>query len=114
MNIYDTANTLAKELKENSDVKAYIELKTKLMEDETNKALLKKFKKLQFEAQTLVLSGGKLTPEKEEEIKKLSEVLQFNSEITEFLSKEYIVNTILSDIYKIIGQAVDIDLSFME
>ena len=114
MNIYDTANKLAQELKQDEQVKAYIELKDKILEDETNRALLKKYKKLQFEAQTTVLSGGTLSPEKHEEINKLGEVLQFNKDISDFLSREYVVNRILTDIYKIIGEAVDIDLSFMD
>lgn len=114
MDIYDTANQLAAELKRNPEVKKYLDLKDVLLADETNKALLKKYKKLQFEAQTLVMSGGTLSEEKQEEIRKLGEVLQFNKEISEFLALEYVVNKILSDVYRIIGEAVEIDLSFME
>lgn len=114
MNIYDTANKLASELKQDEKVKKYLELKEVILADETNKTLMKKYKKLQFEAQTLLLSGGKLSDEQQEEIKKLGELLQFNKEISEFLSLEYFVNQILTDIYRIIGEAVDIDLSFME
>lgn len=112
--VYDLANQLAADLKNDKDVKAYLELKESIMEDETNKALMKKYKKMQFEAQTTIMSGGKLTDDQQEEIKKLGELLQFNTEISEFLSKEYVVNQILTDIYRIIGEAVDIDLSFME
>lgn len=112
--VYDLANQLAADLKNDKDVKAYLELKEIIMEDETNKALMKKYKKMQFEAQTTIMSGGKLTDDQQEEIKKLGELLQFNTEISEFLSKEYVVNQILTDIYRIIGEAVDVDLSFME
>lgn len=114
MEIYDTANKLANELKNSEEVKKYLELKENIMSDETNKALMKKYKKLQFEAQTLAMSGGTLSEEKQEEIKKLGEVLQFNKEISEFLALEYMVNRTLSDIYRIIGEAVEIDLSFMD
>lgn len=114
MEIYDTANKLATELKSNPEVKKYLELKDIILQDETNKALMKKYKKLQFEAQTTVMSGATLSDEKKDEIQKLGEVLQFNKEISEFLSLEYVVNRFLSDIYRIIGEAVDIDLSFMD
>lgn len=114
MYVYDLANQLAGELKKNEDVKTYLELKEKIMADETNKALMKKYKKMQFEAQTLVMSGGQLTDEQKAEIQKLGEVLQFNQEISAFLAKEFVVNRILSDIYRIIGESVDVDLSFME
>lgn len=114
MDIYDTANKLAAELKRDPKVKKYLELKDELLKDETNKALLKKYKKLQFEAQTMVMSGQSLSEEKQEEIRKLGEVLQFNKDISEFLSLEYVVNQLLSDVYRIIGEAVEIDLSFME
>ena len=49
-----------------------------------------------------------------EKLKKLGEVLQFNPEVSEFFAAEYRFNTMLNDIYKILGDACDLGMDFME
>ena len=49
-----------------------------------------------------------------EKMKKMGEVLQFNHDVTEYFSAEYKFNTLISDIYKILGDACDIGLDFMK
>ena len=44
----------------------------------------------------------------------MGEVLQFNPKITEFFSAEYKFNTLVSDIYKIIGEACDVGANMFD
>ena len=113
MYIYDEANKLAKLLKESEEYRAYSSLKEKVYADENTKNLLKDYKKLQFEAQASYLSGKEPEEELMDKIKKLGEVLAFNTDVTEFLSNEYRLNVMLGDIYKIIGDAVDLSPDFL-
>ena len=113
MYIYDKANELARLIQESAEYKAYKELKDKLYADDKTKALLTEYKKHQFEAQAAYLSGREPDAEAMEHLKKLGEVLQFNREVTEFFSAEYRFNTMIGDIYKIIGEACDIDLGLL-
>jgi cell fate (sporulation/competence/biofilm development) regulator YlbF (YheA/YmcA/DUF963 family) len=114
MLVYDTANKLAKEIQDSSEYKEYKQLKEKVMADEQTKSLLGDYKKLQFEAQAAYIAGNEPKPESVEKLKKLGEVLAFNKEVTEFFAAEYKFQTLVSDIYNIIGEACDLGLDFLK
>lgn len=114
MYIYDEANKLAKLLKECEEYRSYSSLKEKVYADENTKNLLKDYKKLQFEAQAAYLAGKEPDSELMDKIKKIGEVLAFNTDVSEFLSWEYRLNVMLGDIFKIIGDAVDLSPDFLK
>ena len=49
-----------------------------------------------------------------ERLQKVGEILQLNREASEFLIAEYRLNIMLSDVYKILAEAIDIDLGMLE
>ena len=49
MNIYDQAHALARALKETDEYREYQRLKEVAMENETQKALIEEYKRLQFQ-----------------------------------------------------------------
>ncbi len=114
MNVYDRAHELAKGLQESSEYTRYKELKERIFSSESDKELLKKYKKMQFEAQTAYMSGKQPDEETMDKLKKLGEVLQFNKDMTDFMSAEFMLNRMIGDIYKIIGDAVELDLDFLQ
>ena len=114
MYVYDKANELAALISESDEYKAYKKIKDELYEEDTTKKMLKDYKKLQFEAQAVYLSGKEVPEEILDKLKKLGEVLQFNPKITEYFSAEYKFNTLVADIYKIIGKACDIDVELFK
>jgi len=102
VNIYDKANELAALLKESDEYTSYKAKKEEVYADEANKKMIGDFKKLQFEAQATYLAGKEPPAELMEKIQKTGEVLQFNPKITEFFAAEYRLNTLVSDLYKLI------------
>lgn len=114
MNIYDKAHELARLVKETDEYKTYIAARDELYEDENNKRMIGDYKKLNFEIQTTYMAGKEPNAEDLEKLKKVGEVLQFNPKITEFFAKEYRFNTLVSDIYKIIGDACDVGVDFYD
>lgn len=114
MLVYDTANKLAKEIQESNEYKEYMQLKEKVMAVEQTKSLLKDYKKLQLEAQAAYISGSEPNAEAMDKLKKLGEVLTLNHDVTEFFSAEYKFQTLVSDIYNIIGNACDLGLDFFK
>jgi len=114
MYIYDKANELADMIRSSEEYKKYKQLKDELYADEGNKKMLTDYKKMQFEAQAIYLSGKEVPAETMDKLKKLGEVLQFNPKITEYFTTEYKFNTLITDIYKIIGDACDIDVDFFK
>ncbi|MCE5235517.1 MAG: YlbF family regulator [Clostridiaceae bacterium] len=111
--IYDKARELASLLKNSDEYKAYLGLKETATANETTKALIKEYHQLQFRAQSAAMSGKK-DDETLERLQKVGEILQLNREASEFLLAEYRLNIMLSDVYKILAEAIDVDLGMLE
>jgi len=114
MLVYDTANKLAKEIQESAEYKEYIGLKEKVMANEQTKSLLGEYKKLQLEAQAAYMGGSEPAAESLDKLKKLGEVLTLNHDVTDFFAAEYKFQTLVGDVYNIIGIACDLGLDFFK
>ena len=114
MNIYDKAHELAAALKNSDQFKMYEKAKTAAMENETNKALLMEYKRLQYQLQVQMASGGKALAEDMERYQKLTALLQMSNEATAYMMAEFQLQKTLADIYKILGEAAGIDMDFLQ
>lgn len=114
MAVYDKAHELARSLQESEEYQEYKRLKDQVFEQERNRVLIKDYKRIQFELQAQQLSGAQLDENKLQEFQKLADVLQFNPEVHKFLTAEYRLHQMLGDVYKIIGDAVDVNLGFLQ
>ena len=111
--VYDTARTLAAELQNSEEYRAFRELKERAMRNETTKSLIAEYHRLQVQAQASAVQG-KPDSALLEKLKKIGEVLQFDADASAFLMAEYRMNRLLADVYKILAEAVDVDLSMLE
>ncbi|MBQ5987331.1 MAG: YlbF family regulator [Clostridia bacterium] len=111
--IYDNARKLADELKNSEEYRAYRAAKERAFQNDSTKNLIAEYHKLQRKAQASVL-GGETNQELMQQLQKLGEVLQFDADAAAFLMAEYRLNTMLGDVYKILAEAIDIDLSALE
>lgn len=110
MNVYDKAHELAEALKECPEV---IELKAaskKIEANETDKKMLKDFRKIQLEAYTEQVKNGKMSKEITEKLQNLGSVISLNPNVSAYLQSESKFGTIWEDIGKILNDAVDIKL----
>ncbi|MEG1524024.1 MAG: YlbF family regulator [Clostridia bacterium] len=110
---YDTAKMLAKELRESEEYKAYCVVKERALENETTRALIDEYHRLQIQAQAATVTGG-TNDEMLAKLQKIGEVLQFDANASAFLMAEFRLNRVLGDVYKILAEAIDIDLSSLE
>lgn len=110
--VYDKANELAKLLKESNEFREYKTTKEKAFENDTTASLIKEYHKLQLAAQAAMVSGKK--DETMQRLQKIGELLQLNQDASAFLFAEYRLNRVVSDIYKIIAEAIDVDLGALE
>lgn len=111
--VYDTARALAAELKTSEEYKTYQQTREAAMANDTTKALIAEYHKLQMRAQGVVMQGGK-DEELFQKLQKLGEVLQMDKDASAFLMAEYRMNQMLGDVYKILAEAIDVDLSGLE
>ena len=113
MYAYDKANELAGALSESTEYKVLKQVKTKIDANPKSKEMVADFKKRQFELQALQMSGQKIDDEKLNQIQSLYQVIILNPDIAEYLNAEFQFSQIMSDVYKIISKAVDIDMDFL-
>lgn len=105
MLVYDKAHELANEIKRDADYIEFARLREIVMADEKTKALLADYKKLQLEAQAMILADNEPKEETMGKLKTLGELLAFNPEVTAYFVAEYRLQTMLGDVYKILGDA---------
>lgn len=106
MNIYDTANNLAEEIKKSEEYSNYANLKKEISEDEEKKKKLDEFDALRYSMQIETMKGNK---QNEDGIKDLQE--RYSKLITDKKMKDYFeaemkFNVMIADINKIIAEAV--------
>lgn len=105
MNPYDAAHALAKALRESKDLNDLKEAQSALKADQSAQEMLIDFRTEQLNLQKQKLSGLEVSPEQEEKLERLFEVINMNKIIKEFLQAEYRTALLMQDIYKIIGEA---------
>ena len=106
MNVYDTANKLAQELKTSEEYANYkmakevIDLKPEIKEK------IAEFEKARYDAQIEKIQTGKDDEEKVKKVQELYVKLIQNEEVKKFFDAELKFNVILADVNKIISEAV--------
>ena len=110
VNVIDTANILASQLKQTNEYKQYVALKQTAYEDSTNRTLLDEFKRLQFRMQAQAASGKQPDGEDMQKLMRISSLLQLNSDAQAYMLAELRFQRLIADIYKIIGDAAGIDI----
>ena len=106
MNIYDTANKLASEIRTSEEYVNYkmarevINLRPDLKEE------IGKFEQLRYEVQINQMQTGKIEDDKMKQIQEMYATLIEIDEIKKYFDAELKFNVLLADVNKIIGDAV--------
>ena len=106
MNVYDTANRLASEIKQSEEyinykmAKQALNLNTKLKEKMMN------FEQTRYEVQLEMMQTGKNNEEKYKKMQDLYAELIEEEEAKRYFEAETKFNMIIADVNKIIGEAV--------
>lgn len=111
--VYDKANELAADIKASEEYKRFNAAKDRIKEGSTTETLLKEYRKLQLRAQAAMVAGEE-DKDCMEQLQKLGEILQMDKDASEFLISEFMLSRMLGDIYKILAEAVDMDLGMLE
>ena len=106
MNIYDTANRLAQEIKTSEEYVNYKIAKETINLKQELKEKIQEFEKARYDAQISAMQTGK---DDEEKVKKMQELyveLIAIDEVKKYFDAEIKYNVILADVNKIIREAV--------
>ena len=106
MNVYDTANKLAQELKQSEEYVNYKMAKEVLNLKPDLKKKIEEFEVARYEAQIIAMQTGKNDEEKTKKMQELYIDLIENDDAKKFFDAEMKFNIVLADVNKIIGDAV--------
>lgn len=109
MNPYDIAHQLARALKESPEYKEYHELKKVVDADEGKKKIVEDFRKKQYELQTMKTMGQDIGEGEMEKLHYLYNLVSMDESIKDLVAAEKRLAQLLSDIYKIIGDALKLE-----
>ncbi len=111
--LLDDAKILADRLRSSEEYRTYCEAKERAYASPSTAALLDEFYALRMKVQAAGIAG---TPDAEanEKLQKLGELLQFDTAAAEYLMAEFRLNGLLGEIYKILADAVGLDLGALE
>ena len=106
MQVYDTANRLAEELKNSEEYVNYKMAKETLSLKPDLKKKIMEFEEARYDAQITAMQTGKADEEKTKKMQQLYIELIENDEAKKFFDAETKFNIVLVDVNKIIGDAI--------
>ena len=106
MNVYDTANKLASELRSSEEFIKYKEAKDKINSNIDLKKKIDDFEKLRYDVQVLAMQGKEVEEEKNKKLQEMYSILIGEKEIKEYFDLEVKFNVMLADVNKIIAESV--------
>lgn len=106
MQVYDTANRLAKEIRESEEYINYKMAKQAITLNSDLKAKIKEFEKARYEEQISTMQTGKSDEEKMKKVQELYANLFEIEEAKKYFDAELKFNILLGDVNKIISEAV--------
>ncbi len=106
MNVYDTANRLAQEIKQSEEYVNYKMAKQALNLNTELKEKMAEFEKARYEVQLEMMQTGKNNEEKYKQVQNLYAKLVENDEAKRFFEAETKFNVVIADVNKIIGEAI--------
>ena len=106
MNVYDTANKLAKEIRESEEYKSYKKLKDEIMSNPTLKEKIEEFEQLRYEVQLTQYTGENRDEEKTKKLEEMYAMLVQDEQIKNYFDLEVKFNVMIADVNKIIAEAI--------
>jgi cell fate (sporulation/competence/biofilm development) regulator YlbF (YheA/YmcA/DUF963 family) len=107
MTAYDQAHELARALKTSGEYRAFLESRKQLEADPKNKEMLSEMRRLQWEIETDRALGRELDKNKEQRIQQVAQLVNLNPALRDYLSTEYRFAQLMTDIQKILADALN-------
>ena len=106
MNVYDTVNKLAQEIKDSEEYKNYKKYKELVKSNNEIDEKIKKFETLRYEVQIAAMQGAEESKEKEKKLQEIYTELLTKENVKEYFDAEFKFNILIADVNKIIGEAI--------
>ena len=108
---YSSTYRLAQDIRDSEEYRTYHELKESVMSDETTAALIREYRKLQMKLQMAAAGGQTPDAEDMQRFSGISTLLFSKQEVSNYLLAEMRLQQALADIFRIVTEAADLDIS---
>lgn len=108
MSVYDRAHELAMAVRESEEYREYDRARRGITAAETARSILRDYRMAQLEVQAFRLSGKEPPEAKLKDLERLSGIVELHKPIIDFLRAEGRLLTLVGDIQKILGDALDL------
>lgn len=105
--IYDKAHELAKAIKYSPEYRQLKEAEERVSKNSESLKILQDFHAKQLEIQTMQMLKKEIPAEKMKEYERMGELLNYHPGVRDFLQAEYRIIQIMTDVQKIIAEALD-------
>ncbi len=109
MNIYDIAHNLARAIKNSDEFKNYKQIKEEVTAVPELNDMLVDFQQKQFQIQAAQLSGQEIDQELMNNFQQSLQILTADPKAAQYLQAEMSFATMISDVYKILEDAMKVD-----
>ena len=106
MNVYDTVNRLAQEIKESKEYSDFKQAKETINNMPEYKEKIAEFEKLRYEEQITRIQNNKIDEEKMKKVQELYKEIIEIPQVKNYFDTELKFNILLGDVNKIISDAV--------
>lgn len=114
MQIYDEANALARAIRESEDCPRPIaSCGQEIESDETARALLREYKKLQMQLQLAAVAGAEVSNDDTQRFQQIGALLFAGENTSRFLLLEMRLQQTMADVFKTLGDAAGLDMPGM-
>lgn len=110
MQIYDEANALAAAIRQSDLCREYRQLKEEIDGSETNRALIKEYKKLQMQLQLAAVAGSPTSDADSQRFQQIGTLLFAQPVTSQFLLAEMRVQQMMADVYKTLSDAAGLEM----
>lgn len=113
MTVYDGAHELARAIRESEEARECARLRALAEADDTNRALLSEYKRLQAALQVQAMGGNKVEDSEVQRFQQIASLLYMNSDVQAYLMAEMRMQKMLADVFKIISEAAGINMDML-
>ena len=106
MNVYDTANKLASEIKNSNEYLEFKKIKEEINLNSELKEKIKEFEKNRYQVQMMAMQTGEPNEEMYKKVQEEYMELIKNEKVMKYFDAELKFNVLLADVNKIIGESV--------
>ena len=106
MNVYDTANRLAQEIRESNEYIQYKKVKEEINSNVEYKKKIDEFESLRYKMQVNQMQGIEVSKDEQDKLESEYADIQKEAKIKEYFDAEMRFNVLLTDVNRIIAEAV--------